>query len=194
MSGLPRADAAEAVARAQGLIAEFCSEPAAFGTLAAVAAGDVPAPDRELLDHHGHMTVTMERHHRCAVSLAVVAERGGGDGERYAREIMLARPDGIVVQYGIVRIDLSVLDAGTAAAIRGRNLPLGRILIAAGVYCAVQRVRLLRIEPCSHLQALFGHDGRLHGRVAEIAVGGGPAIELLEVVVPALAPGRGAGR
>ena len=190
MTAVRPPDAHDTVARARGLISEFCRDPAAFGGLAAVEVTGVPDPDRRLLDHHSHMTVTMERHHGCDLSLDVIAEREGPHPGSYAREIRLARPDGVVVQYGIVRIDLTTLDAGTAAAIRGRAAPLGRLLVAAGLFCDVQRVRLLRIEPGPHLGPLVGPHPLVHGRVAEIAVGGRPAVELLEVVVPAQAGGR----
>jgi chorismate-pyruvate lyase len=179
-------DRADAAGRAAGLIELFCPDVASFGTITAVAAGDLPAVDRQLLDHRSHMTVTMERHHACRLDVRVVAERNATEGGcgRYAREILLVRPDGRVVQYGIVRIDLAAVDSATAAAIRRAAVPLGRILIEAGLLCDVHRVSLVRIEPGPHLRGLIDAAGLLSGRVAEILVGGQPAIELLEVVVP----------
>lgn len=180
----------DAVARAGRLVDLFCEPRDAFGTIEAVPAAAVPEPDRRLLDHRSHMTVTMEQHHGCAVDLRVVAERhpAGAAGDSYAREILLVRPDGVVVQYGIVRIDLAILGRATAAAVRGRAAPLGRILVAAGLLCEVQRVALLRIEVGPHLGRWVGQPRRLHGRVAEIMVDGRPAIELLEIVVPSATP------
>jgi len=88
------------------------------------------------------------------------------------------------VQYGIVRIDLAAVDPATAAAIRRAAAPLGRILIEAGLLCDVHRVSFVRITPGPHLDGILAMPGPLSGRVAEILVGGQPAIELLEVVVP----------
>jgi chorismate-pyruvate lyase len=187
----------DTVARAAQLIGLFCPDVPAFGTVTAVAPEDVPDPDRQLLDHRGHMTVTMERLHGCSVELRVVAERVADDGMtgRYAREILLSRPDGAVVQFGIVRMDFATIDAAAAAAIRARSAPLGRILVKAGLLCEVQRVALLRVEPGPHLRGLVGATAPLHGRVAEIAVDGRPLIELLEIAVPApIQPERPAGR
>jgi chorismate-pyruvate lyase len=120
------------------------------------------------------------------VKLRVVAERSepSGDGRNlYAREILLARPDGAVVQYGIVRIDLDAVDAETAARIRRAAEPLGSILVEAGLLCEVHDVRLLRIVPGLHLARLIGNErAETFGRVAEIVVAGRPAIELLEIV------------
>jgi len=181
-----------AAARAGALVDLFCEGGRDFGSIEVVAPAAVPEPDRHLLDHHSHMTVAMERHHGCAVELRVVSERGhaGPAADAYAREILLVRPDGAVVQHGIVRIDLGVLDRESAAAIRRHAAPLGRILMAAGLLCEVHHVELLRIEPGPHLRRLVGNATRLHGRVAEISVAGRPAIELLEIVVspPAASP------
>ena len=179
-------DGADAVGRAERLVQLFCPTVASFGTITGVDAGELPAVDRQLLDHRSHMTVTMERHHACRLDVRVVAELKAAEGSeaRYAREILLVRPDGEVVQYGIVRIDLAKVDPATAAAIRRAAAPLGRILIEAGLLCDVHRVSFVRIEPGPHLDGILAMPGPLSGRVAEILVGGQPAIELLEVVVP----------
>lgn len=176
----------DAVARAARLVSLFCPDAAAFGRWSAVDLHDVPEIPRRLLDHRSHMTVTMERHHACRLDVRVVAEQKAaeGSGARYAREILLVRPDGQVVQYGIVRIDLAAVDPATAAAIRRAAAPLGRILIEAGLLCDVHRVSFVRITPGPHLGGILAMPGPLSGRVAEILVGGQPAIELLEVVVP----------
>ena len=174
----------DAVARGLGLVNLFCPDIESFGTITAVDSADLPDVDRALLDHRSHMTVTMERHHRCPLDVRVLAERTG-EGGRYAREILLVRPDGRAVQYGIVRIDLTAVDPLTAAAIRRGAAPLGRILVEAGLLCDVTRVSLVRIEPGSHLREVVAARGTLSGRVAEILVAGQPAIELLEVVLPA---------
>jgi hypothetical protein len=177
---MSRVGGGDAVARAAALVALFVDPVAEFGTLSGVAAAAVPEPFRSLLDHRSHMTVTMERHHGGPVSLEVVAEsRAGAAG--YAREILLDGPDGRVVQFGIVRLDLAAVDAATAARIRAGDAPLGRILIEAGVHCEVGDVALLEIVPGPHLRRLIGPHATF-GRVAAIAIGGRPAIELLEVV------------
>lgn len=180
---------ADGVARGRGLVRLFHSDPDRFSGFSPVAAADVPPVPRSLLDHRGHMTTAMERHHRGPVRLTVVArsgpERTAGH-EWYAREILLSGPDGGVVQFGIVRIDLAVLEPAVAAAVRQAAQPLGRILVDAGVLCDVQHVRLLRVMPGPELRSLFGvpGEGETYGRVAEIEVSGRPAVQLLEIVAP----------
>lgn len=179
-----------AVGRAEDLVRIFCPEVAAFGRIVEVGPEALPIVPRQLLDHVGHMTVTMERFHGCEVELRVLSEAvPGSDDGAYAREILLCRPDGVVVQYGIVRIDLAAVAPEVAAEIRGRRTPLGRILLGAGLLCGVQRVELLRIDPGPHLRAALGNAerpdaGAAFGRVGEILVANRPAIELLEIVAP----------
>lgn len=178
MSGAGGRDAAS---RAAELVSLFVSPAVAFGVIEAVPADAVPEPFRALLDHRGHMTVTMERHHGGAVQVRVLAERAAAPAD-YAREIVLTGPDGRVVQFGIVRIDLSCVDAATAARIRAGAEPLGRVLIEAGVLCTVGDVALVRIIPGQHLLPLTGpHE--TFGRVAGISVDGRRAVDLLEIVV-----------
>jgi len=200
-------DSSDPVARAAALVRLFCGL-ADFGECRSVTPEQVPEPARTLLDHRSHMTVSMERFHGCDVRLRVVAqaddgrEHGPNDGW-YAREILLETPAGKIVQHGIVRIDLTHLDAPTARAIREARQPLGRILIEAGMLRDVHGVKLLEIMPGPHLQDLFrltvpgpagmaGAAGMarapVYGRVADIQLDGRPAVQLLEIVAPATGP------
>jgi hypothetical protein len=188
------------VERAVALRSLFCESAAEFGAMRGVMPAELPKPYGGLLDHQSHMTVAMERFSGSPVGLRVVAsreepaDRKSGRGW-YGREILLFLPDGTVIQYGIVRIDLGRVDAATAAAIREARIPLGRILIAAGVLRDVHDVSLIEVFPGPHLQALFqpqaaGTSGKqaTYGRVAEISLDGMPAVELLEIAAPGLLP------
>jgi chorismate-pyruvate lyase len=193
-------DPRDPVARAVALVQLFCSLDD-FGGLRSIASSEVPEPARTLLDHRSHMTVAMERFHGGDVRLRVVARAGDGSGQRpddgwYAREILLETQAGTIVQHGIVRIDLSHLDPEAAAAIREARRPLGRILIEAGMLREVHGVKLLEIMPGLHLQQVLQLTGSqatgiaaatpVYGRVADIQLDGRPAVELLEIVAPAV--------
>ena len=182
------------VERALRLVRLFCPADEGFATFTAVAPEAVPAPYRGLLDHTNHMTVVMEQFHGEPPHLQVVARglpEAEGRGDWYAREILLLSAAGKVWQQGIVRIDLDQIDSATAALIRQARLPLGRVLINAGLLREVQHVALVKVVPGPHLTALFGEPGggpagsrATYGRVAEISLGGVPAVELLEIVAP----------
>ena len=193
-------DPRDPVARAVELVQLFCSLDD-FGGLRSVAPGEVPEPAKSLLDHRSHMTVAMEQFHGGDVRLRVVARAGDGRGQLpndgwYAREILLETEAGTIVQHGIVRIDLTHLDQDAAAAIREARRPLGRILIEAGMLREVHGVKLLEIVPGPHLQQLLRLAGSqasgivppaaVYGRVADIQLDGRPAVELLEIVAPAV--------
>lgn len=199
-------DSRDPVARAVALVQLFC-KPHDFGAVRSVEPDAVPEPARTLLDHRSHMTVAMERFYGGDVRLRVVARSDDGGQLRpnagwYAREILLETQAGEIVQHGIVRIDLANLDAATAEAIRDARRPLGRILIEAGMLRNVHGVKLLEITPGRHLRELFRLPGfraveaaahaPVYGRVADIQLDGRPAVELLEIVVPAVSSsGRG---
>ena len=146
------------------------------------------------------MTVAMERFYGGPVGVVVVAEHaaGGGAEDReawYEREILLRAADGRIVQHGIVRIDLDCVPQAVAGEIRAGRTPLGRVLIAAGMLLKVHRVGLLAVDPGPELRVLLGTDDppagdapQAFGRVAEIAVNGVPAVELLEIVAPGPLP------
>ncbi len=186
----------DAVTRALELVRLFADPGPSFATFRSVGREEVPEPARTLLDHTRHMTVAMEAHHGAPLGLRVVArarDLGGADGGNpwYAREILLLSPQGVLVQYGIVRINLAHVDRATAAAIRAARIPLGRVLINAGLLREVHDVSLLEVRPGPRLASLFGGlpvpgvaSAPTYGRVAEISLGGHSAVELLEVVIP----------
>lgn len=174
-----------AVGRAVDLAKLFYPDTTRLAKFASVDAADMSPGPRTLLAHASHMTLAMERFHGGPVSLTVIQRRDCDDG-RYAREILLKAPDGRVVQYGIVRIDLRRVPQDTAAAIRAESLPLGRILTSAGLHCDVQDVELLSVQTGPDFRSIVGALAPMptFGRVATIGVDGRPLIELLEIVAP----------
>ncbi len=193
-------DGATDQARAERLAALFHRPPTAFARFVCVRGAALPPPFAELLDHASHMTVAMERLYGSPVSVEVLAvhdaDAGAAAGRGwYEREILLRTADGRVVQHGIVRIDLSRVSAHVSGLIRAGEAPLGRVLIEAGMLREVQRVGLLRVEIGPLLEAVLGSGDagavparETFGRVAEIALDGVSAVELLEIVAPGPLP------
>lgn len=167
-----------------GLFFDSVSELAQFDT---TPAADLPTLANHLLNHDHHMTVTVEQHHGCPVNVKVLAEFDSGS--HYCRKILLTRStDDAVVQFGIVRLDMSVLPDEVRLQIREKQIPLGRILISHDVMRAVKLNSLYRITTGSELAGHFGQPEKsiCFGRTAWMYCNGKPAIELLEIVpVPA---------
>lgn len=177
----------------------FYADLAELGTFEEVLAESTPEPYRELLAHHQHMTVSVERYYASPVEVEVLATRL--DGDYYSRKIVLharesgnsneaggvpaagARP---VVLFGIPRINLRLMDEAVREEILGQKTPLGRVLIEHNVLREVQLASLYRVTPGRELCKLLGlrESQTTYGRTAFIYVDGYPAIELLEIVAP----------
>lgn len=167
-----------ATVRAHRLIAVFFPDPGQFGEVVEVGPHDVPQPQRQLLDHRSHMTVTMEAFVGGQVSLRVLGEWServpGGPGQPgfYAREIELLSSSGEPVQYGIVRVDLAAVSSVPRERILAGSAPLGRVLIEAGTLRDVHDVSLVRIAAGPRLASRIGVEPgcTLYGRVATISL------------------------
>lgn len=178
---MPPADPAEV--DLDDLVELFFEDASQLGQFRPVQAGDLPATSRELLAHEHHMTVTVERHHQSPVDVRVLQTRR--DGSRYSREILLTRQsDGRVVQYGIVRLNLELIDPAPRAEIEAEQTPLGRILITHNILRRVRLVGLWEIKAGPQLAQWLPLEAgaTCYGRTALIYLDGMPAIELLEIV------------
>jgi chorismate-pyruvate lyase len=165
------------------LVDLFYPEPLALGAFVEVPEAELPAVARQLLAHDEHMTVTIEAFHGCPVSVQVLQTHV--TATHYARRILLRRQSE-VVQFGIVRLALALLDADVRREIESQQAPLGRVLIEHNVLRNVRLLSLWRIEPGEDLQRLFRipATGICYGRTALIYCDGVPAVELLEVPTP----------
>jgi len=166
----------------------FSENPLDVGVFHEVDASKLPADADSLLNHCEHMTVTIEEFHSSEVDVKVLEEQESET--HYSRKILLTRKsDGGVVQYGIVRLDMSTLPQEVQDRIRERKIPLGRILISHDVMRAVRLAKLYRIESGEEVAAHFGCEAGtdIFGRTAWMYCNGKPAIELLEIVNLAVA-------
>jgi len=167
------------------LIQLFVSNPAELGVFTAVEPGDMPAGYRRLLAHQEHMTVTVEAHHGCPVDVIVLDRKI--TPSHYARNSLLTRQsDGAVVQFGIMRMHMNVLDPAVRAKIESEQIPLGRILIEHDVLRRIRLQCLWRIEPAGALaeSLRLSAPRTTYGRTAMMDLNGEPAVELLEIVAP----------
>ncbi|MDA8745888.1 hypothetical protein N9N28_14765 [Rubripirellula amarantea] len=154
-----------------------------LGDFTPVGEQDLPTGYAALLAHHDHMTVTLEAYHESLVAVQVVEERA--EPAWYARQSLLARhSDRAVVQYGIMRIDLTGLPARVRECIETHAAPLGRILIKNNLLRHVELRALWRIEVGEQLATPLGIavGEVIYGRSAAIHLSGNRAVDLLEIV------------
>ena len=161
----------------------FEMTPSEIGTFEPLTPDQLPAAYRTLLAHTGHMTITLEAFHNSLVDVQPLRE--AKDHASYAREILLSRQsDGVVVQYGLMRIWLADLPAEVRKEIAARQTPLGRVLIRHGLLRDVELLTLWRLRPsdkvCQHLGTTV--DEMVYGRSAQILVDQRPTVQLLEIV------------
>ncbi len=145
----------------------------------------LPEPYRLLLAHSEHMTVTMEAYYETPVDVHVL--EAGRQGEFYHRRIVLTlHGTDRVVQYGLVRINLSLLPTAVRKAILAQDTPLGRILIEHNVLRRVEPTAFLRVNPGPTLtKALkLTKPVPLYGRTGVIFCDDQPAIAVLEIPAP----------
>lgn len=169
------------------LLAEFYQSPSTAHQLAEFESVEsVPAPYDELLNHSDHMTVTIERFHDERVNVAV--HRCHTNENWYSREIVLTGSNSEhVVQYGIVRLNIDAVGKDVWRQIETQEIPLGRVLIENDVLRQVQLCRLWKVKAGPSLASLVHCTigDTTYGRTALIYCNGEPAIQLLEIVVPA---------
>ncbi len=189
------------------LISQFYSNSDALAKFEQVAICSPPF-DR-LLDHNCHMTVTVEAFHQEQVDVVVQRScnrlRDGrsiwhddpelqGAGRRliaeqtvsYSREITLVTHDTRkTVQYGLVRLDPSMIGRDVWLEIAGEGIPLGRALINHNVLRSVELDRLWKITPGEALSSILNTSPKetVYGRTALIRCNDQPAIELIEIVI-----------
>jgi hypothetical protein len=148
----------------------------------------IPFPQDQLLVHHEHMTVVLEKHHGAPVEVSVLAEHL--DGDFYTRKISLAPrgSPGKVVELGIVQMDFRYMAPEVRDEILAKQLPLGAVLIKHDVLRRIKPRWFLRFPPDGPVMGLFGPQPQpapepVYGRIGTIYCNEEPAIELLEIVL-----------
>ena len=179
------------VPTAHATLMELCSPFVAPGQpfepeCAVVQPEEIPHPDDQLLVHHEHMTVALERFHGSAVDVHVQEEHLDADGALYTRKIILtpASAPQTPVELGIVRLDLRYMDDAVRDEILRKEMPLGAILIKHNVHRRIKPRFFLRFPAGGPVVRLFGAAAprAVYGRLGTIYCDGEPAIELLEIV------------
>lgn len=154
---------------------------------------ELPGDFRDLLDHHDHMTRRLGEYWGAPMTLEVLQVRRRG--EDYRRMILL-RPRGSdrVVEVGIARVWLAHIPPAAREEVDSQRAPLGEIFERHALLREVEPRAFARFLPDSPIVEYFGSEAPddAYGRIATIACGGRPAVELLEVVRARESGGPGA--
>jgi hypothetical protein len=174
---------ADALAALRGLCRPLKGGDAVEPNCVLVQPNEIPHPADALLVHHEHMTEVLERRYGGPVELHVLDERL--DGDIYTRKIKLVPAgDAVVVEWGIVRLDLRFMSEAVRGEILAKRSPLGEILIRHDVHRRIKPRWFMRFPARGPMLTFFGDAGDrpLHGRIGTIYCDEKPAIELLEIV------------
>lgn len=177
-------------------LSQTLPKPLAVPPYRVLPAWEVPEPYQHLLVHDRHMTLAMEEYHRCKIAVSVLQSNGKSlrqarhrDQMWYVRQIVL-HPVGEkrIVQGGIVRIHLSMLEPAVQEAILREETPLGHILVEHEVLRHISVKKYLAVERGNALSAAwpsFPVDQVAYARLGILYCDLQPAIEVFEIV-PAL--------
>ena len=146
----------------------------------------IPEPYKSLLVHQSDMTPTLQRYHRDNIHVnALHAEKRDCF---YFREVLLELDEtGRPVEYGAIKINLSLLSENTRREIIKEQLPLGQILFAQKVKHASQPKAYLKVEADEHIIGTFrlGNSPTLYGRRNTLThTDGRPLAEIVEILPP----------
>lgn len=120
---------------------------------------EMPEPYRSLLVHQNDMTPTLEKFHGGTIHVHVLRreQRNGF----YFREVVLEKDaDDAPVEFGAIKINLSLFESKARQLILGEREPLGHILASCGVLHSSRPKAYLKIEA----DELIGHALRVARR------------------------------
>ncbi len=125
---------------------------------------DVPEPYQTLLVHQNDMTPTLEQFHGSKIHLEVIRSQQRGDF--YFREVILLTEEGKPVEFGAIKINLSLFPSAACAQILGELIPLGTLLAEYKVTHTSRPKAFLRIESDDFINTAFKLTGQrwLYGR------------------------------
>lgn len=148
---------------------------------------DMPEPYRELLVHNSDMTPTLEKFHGERIYLNVISRQTRGDF--YFREVILLtqrtrRP----VEFGAIKINLSLFPQGARKLIHEEEEPLGTILSEFKIPHSSKPKAFLRITADAFIKGALQISGKqvLYGRRNTLFdPQHRPLAEIVEILPPA---------
>jgi chorismate-pyruvate lyase len=130
----------------------------------AVEGQDVPEPYKTLLVHQNDMTPTLEKFHGSKIHLQVLRSQQRGDF--YFREVVLLTAEGKPVEFGAIKINLTLFPSPARAQILAESIPLGTLLAEYHVTHTSRPKAFLRLASDDFINTAFKLQGQhwLYGR------------------------------
>lgn len=150
-----------------------------------IAGEKMPEPYRGLLVHERDMTGALQEFHRSRLHLKLISL--SNDGKRVYREVALIREDSRPVEFGAIKIDLTLFPPKARAEIEKGYVPLGAILSQLSISCISRPHLFFVIDSDTFINQALDLDGaqRLYGRVNTLF---SPEKKVLAKVVEILPP------
>ena len=99
----------------------------ALPEIVAVNGAEMPEPYRTLLVHDSDMTPTLEKFHGDAIHLRVIRSQER-DGAYYREVVLLLDKTNLAVEFGAIKINLTLFPVSARKAVLEEQLPLGHVL------------------------------------------------------------------
>jgi hypothetical protein len=131
----------------------------------ALSGEEVPEPYKSLVVHQNDMTPTLEKFHRQRIHIHVLSRQRREDF--YFREVVLLTDDGEKpVEFGAIKINLSLFNSTARKHILEERLPLGHILAECAVSHSSRPKAYLRIQSDPFINSILKLQGvhSLYGR------------------------------
>ncbi len=131
----------------------------------AVPGDQLPEPYRSLLTHDVDMTSTLERFHNGRIQLNVITS-DQRDDFYFRASALVIEGTGKRIEFGAIRINLSLFKPAARQLILEAKLPLGGILLQCAVPYRSRPKAFLRMESDDYINAALGLRGAhtLYGR------------------------------
>ena len=165
--------------------------PHALPPLTQIEGEAVPEPYKSLLVHRHDMTPTLEKFHQQTIHLQVLARERNGP-EYFRNVVLLLDASGAPVEFGAIKINLSLFPPAARRHILEERLPLGQILHEHEIPHSSRPKAFLRIFSDDLINQALGLNGvqELYGRRNTLSDSvQRPLAEIVEIL-PLAAPDR----
>lgn len=184
---LARADTPTVAPFAHPLDEFYAQAGRTFPKVVCVKGDEMPEPYKHLLVHQRDMTPTLKAFHGSDIEIEVLMRQQRGDF--YFREVLLHLiTTRKIVEFGAIKINLSLFPAAARREILEERAPLGKILEIHSIAHSSRPKAYLKLQPDDFIRGVFKLEavGVLYGRRNTLMdPQERPIAEIVEILPPA---------